>query len=375
MASATHPFVSTYKTPPLTLVRGEGHRVCDADGRWYLDAATGIAVQALGYNHPRVTSAIQAQLAGISHTSNLYTVPVVQQLAGLLSQTFDGGAIFFTNSGVEANEAAVKLMRKAAFRQGASHKTEILVLEGAFHGRTMLGITMTPKAAYQEGYHPLVPGIRVVARDRVAEEIGPQTLGVVVEPVQGEGGCVPVPNLAGIRATCDAHGALLMYDEIQCGLGRKGVLRILPRPDLMTLAKAIGGGLPLGALIAIKPELQEVFQPGDHGSTFGGNPVSCAAGKAVLEVILEQRLWENCALLGARLSAGLRETGVTVTGAGLMVAAHLGRPSGPVMEAMRARGVLTVGAGNEGVRFLPPFTITAGEVDQIVEAFAQSLSA
>lgn len=373
MPSARHPFLHTYKQPALTLVRGQGHRVQDDTGKWYLDAATGIAVQALGYDHPRVTAAIQAQLGRISHTSNLYTVPVVSELAALLSQTFDDGAVFFSNSGVEANEAAVKLIRKWAWRRGLHHKTEILVLDHAFHGRTLLALAMTPKPAYQEGYGPLVPGFRVVSPDRVAEEVRPETLAVFLEPVQGEGGCLPVPDLAGIRAACDAHGALLAYDEIQCGLGRKGVLRVEPRPDVVTMAKAIGGGLPLGVMMALKPELQEVFQPGDHGSTFGGNPISCAAGKAVLEVILEQRLWENCAAMGARLRAGLEGTGVSVTGAGLLMAAHLGRPNGPVLDGMRERGVLAVASGAEGVRFLPPFTITAGEIDQLVEVFAASL--
>ncbi len=375
MSSASHPFLHTYRRYPLTLVRGEGHRVQDDAGRWYLDACTGIAVQALGHNHPRVTRAIQDQLSRISHTSNLFSVPVVQELAALVSRTFDDGAVFFTNSGVEANEAAVKLVRKHWWRQGRPDKDEILVLDNAFHGRTLLGITMTPKAPYQEGFGPLVPGIRAVPVDTAAAHIGPRTAAIVLEPVQGEGGCRPVPHLDAIRAACDREGALLVYDEIQCGLGRKGVLLQQPRPDIVTMAKAIGGGLPLGVMVALRPDVQEGFAPGDHGSTFGGNPVSCAAGKAVLEVLLEQRLWANCAAMGDRLMAGLRAAGAPeVTGKGLLVAARCGRENGPVLAALRARGVLTASSGADGIRFLPPFTITAGEIDELVEAFAGALA-
>jgi len=375
MTSPTHPFFNTYGQRPLTLVRGEGLRVQDDQGRWYLDACTGIAVLALGHRHPAVVAAVQAQLDALWHASNLYGVPVQSSFAELLSDTFHGGAVFLCNSGAEANEAAIKLARKFWWRQGQPERVEILTAEHAFHGRTLMGLALTPKPAYRRGFGPLPGGVRSLPVADLAAAVSDRTAAVLIEPVQGEGGCRPVSELAAIRAACDATGALLITDEIQCGLGRTGQLHGAVRPDAVTLAKALGGGLPLGALVATRPDLHGVFQPGDHGSTFGGNPVACAAGHATLRTILDDNLADNCATQGQRLRAGLEGLGLRVTGEGLMLAAHLGRPAGPTMAALRDAGVLACPSGAEGVRFLPPFTIDSSATDEVVAAMAVAVEA
>ena len=368
-------FLNTYARYPLELVRGEGVRVQDATGRWYLDGIAGIAVMALGYGHPRVLAAVHRQVERLMHTSNLYHIDVQRQFMELLSDTYadeTGPAhVFFSNSGVEANEGAVKLARKWHYRRGAP-RAEILTADHAFHGRTLLALAMTPKPKYQEGYAPLVPEVRTFPAEDLPGVISAATAAVVIEPVQGEGGCLPIPNLAEIRAACDATGALLIYDEIQCGLGRSGALTHAPAPDVRTLAKALGGGLPLGAVLA-SGRVASAFQPGDHGSTFGGNPVSCAAGLATLETILSDDLPARCALLGARLRAGLEATGATVTGEGLILGAVVEAPAAEIVTRMRERGVLALTAGTNAVRFLPPFVMSEGDIDQIIDAYAGAI--
>lgn len=373
MTNPSHPFLHTYGIRPLTLVRGEGLRVQDDAGKWYLDACTGIAVMALGHGHPRVLAAVREQVDQLLHVSNLYHVPVQQRFAARLSATFHDAAVFLCNSGTEANEGSVKLARKYHWRRGDTERVEILTVDNAFHGRTLLGLAMTPKDKYRTGFGPMPGGVRSVPVPALPDAISERTAAVVVEPVQGEGGCVPVGNLPEIRAACDAHGALLVSDEIQCGLGRTGSLHAPVRADIVALAKALGGGFPLGAVVAVNPALHDAFQPGDHGSTFGGNPVACAAADATLETILDEDLPANCAAMGARLKAGLEGLGLRVTGQGLMLAAHLGRDAKPVMEALREHGVLACPAGAEGVRFLPPFTIDAAAVDELVAAMAASI--
>jgi len=351
-------FLNTYRRFPLNIVRGQGSRVMDDRGRWYLDAFTGIGVMALGHAHPEITAAIHAQVDALLHVSNLCHVPVQTGLAWRLGHMY-GGKVFLCNSGTEAVETAVKLARKATGRE------EVLCATGGFHGRTYMALACTGR--YQKGFGPMPSGVRHVSAEHLKHSVSETTACVLVEPVQGEGGCVPVA-LQGLRAACEAVGALLIYDEVQCGLGRTGVLHHDPAPHLRTLAKALGGGLPLGAVISeVDP-----FEPGDHGSTFGGNPVSCAAACATLEVIERDRLWERCRVLGLRLKLGLEELGLSVSGRGLMLAAHLGEPSGPVLESLRERGVLTCAAGAEAIRFLPPFTATEDEIDEMVEALRKS---
>jgi acetylornithine/N-succinyldiaminopimelate aminotransferase len=365
-------FLETYARP-VALVRGEGCRVQGEDGRWYLDGLAGIAVMALGHGHPAVLAAVHTQADQLLHASNLFHVPVQRRFAALLSDSLGGGPVFLCNSGAEANEAAVKLARKHHWRRG-DPRAEILTLEGGFHGRTLLTLSMTPRPKYQEGFGPLAPEVRSLSAEALPGAISERTAAVVVEPVQGEGGCVEVEILPALREACDAAGALLIYDEIQCGLGRTGTWRQDPAPDAVTLAKALGGGLPLGALV-VSPALAGAFQPGDHGSTFGGNPLACAAGEATLRTILDEDLPARCAKQGARLRAALEATGARVTGRGLMLAAHLEGPAGPVIDGMRARGVLTCPAGPQAVRFLPPYVISDEEIDELAAAFAGAVEA
>ncbi len=373
------PFLDTYARVPLTLIRGEGRRVQDDTGRWYLDAIGGIAVLALGQDHPKVKAAIHAQVDQLLHTSNLYRVPTPVKFAEKLVQMLDAVGVFLTNSGVEANEAAVKLVRKYHWRAAGSPpdgfcpRREIIVLENAFHGRTMMALAMTPREAYQAGYRPLPEGVRVVPADAVAEAISENTAAVFLEPVQGEGGCREIPHLDQIRAACDRHGALLVFDEIQCGLGRTGEIIHHPRPDIITMAKAIGGGLPLGACVVVSPKLAHTFAHGDHGSTFGGNPVACAAGLATLEVIESENLVQRCQELGERLKSGLEQAGAQVSGRGLIRGARNGMPPGPIVAEMRNLGVLVASAGPEAVRFLPAFTSTEEEIDEMVAAYAAAV--
>jgi len=368
----TSPFLNTYARYPLTLVRGEGHRVQDSEGRWYLDAICGIAVSALGHAHPEVTAAIHAQVDQLLHVSNLYHVPVQQAFAARLGEVY-GGRLFLSNSGTEANETAIKLARKHHWLRD-DPRAEIITLENGFHGRTYMALSMTPRDKYKQGFGPMAPRVRSLPHAEAVAAISAETAAVVVEPVQGEGGCHVVDILPQLREACDATGALLIYDEIQCGLGRSGELLHDPRPDITCLAKALGGGLPLGATIA-QPAVASAFSPGDHGSTFGGNPVACAAGLATLEIILRDDLPARCAALGLRLAAGLEAAGAAVSGAGLMRAARAGTPAGPLIDAMRERGVLVCPAGPDAVRFLPAFTSTEDEIDEMVAAYAAALGA
>lgn len=370
--TAASPFLDTYARYPLTLVRGEGARVQDHEGRWYLDAICGIAVTSLGHGHPEVKAAVHAQVDQLMHTSNLYHVPVQQQLAAKLREVY-GGDLFLCNSGAEANETAAKLARKYHWKRGAP-RAEILTVENGFHGRTYMALSMTPRDKYKQGFGPMVPGPCSVPLAALVDAISTETAAVFIEPIQGEGGCLVIDCLDEIRAACDAAGALLVYDEIQCGLGRSGELIHQPRPDITCLAKALGGGLPLGATVA-RPEVASAFSPGDHGSTFGGNPVACAAGLATLEVILRDDLPARCKTLGAHLRARLEASGAEVTGAGLILAARAGRPAGPIIDAMRERGVLCCPAGPDAVRFLPAFTSTLDELDEMAAAYAESVAA
>lgn len=375
------PFLDTYARYPLTLVKGEGNRVLDDQGRWYLDAIGGIAVLALGHGHPRVKAAVHAQVDELMHTSNLYRVPVQTALAQALVDLYQARGVFLCNSGTEANEGAIKLIRKHHWRlagspeSGVAPRTEVLVLPSAFHGRTLMSLAMTPKPAYQQGYLPLPGPVRALPADELPAAVSEQTAAVFVEPVQGEGGCRALTDaqLRAIRAACDRTGALLVYDEIQCGLGRTGEIVHHPRPDLITLAKAVGGGLPLGAILVVNPALEGAFTPGDHGTTFGGNPVACAAGLATIQTIVEEDLPARCAALGDRLTAQLEAAGFTVRGRGLIRAAVPQGPSpGEVVARMRARGVLVCPAGVDSVRFLPPFTSTEAEIDELAQAFVES---
>jgi predicted acetylornithine/succinylornithine family transaminase len=360
--------VPTYARLPVEFVRGEGCRLWDEDGNEYLDFLSGVSVVNAGHCHPRVVEAVRDQAGRLMHVSNLFYTAPAMRLAERLSQRSLGGKVFFTNSGAEAVEAAIKLTRKR--RPGG----DVVVVHGAFHGRTYGALSATPQESKQAPFAPLVPGFVAVAPDpdAVRAAVSDRTAAVLIEPVQGETGVHVLPDelLAAAREACDEHGAALVFDEIQCGMGRTGTLWAFEqtgvRPDAMTLAKGLGGGLPIGALVT-SPELADVLQTGDHGSTFAGGPVICAAALAALEVIDDSALLTRVRELGERLAEGLAGLpGVSeVRGRGLMRAVEL--PAGGAPELVR-RGLIEQrlvlnATGPTTVRFLPPLVVREAEID------------
>ncbi|MDP9385748.1 MAG: aminotransferase class III-fold pyridoxal phosphate-dependent enzyme, partial [Actinomycetota bacterium] len=304
--SSRAALMPNYARHDVEFVRGEGVRLWDAEGAEYLDFLSGISVCNVGHCHPRVVAAVQEQVSRLMHVSNLFWTEPMARLAERLAASSLGGKVYFANSGAEANEAALKLARKA--RPGGT----FVVAHGGFHGRTYGALSATPQESKQAPFAPLVPGFRAVAAEGLAEAVDGGTAAVVLEPIQGESGVHPVPPevLRAVRAACDEHGALLILDEVQTGMGRTGTLWAYEqtgvRPDLMTVAKALGGGLPIGALIA-GPAHADVFAPGDHGSTFAGGPVAAAAAHAVLDVLVAPGFLERVRAMGELLAEGLRE--------------------------------------------------------------------
>jgi acetylornithine aminotransferase len=378
VSHARSALLPTYARADLTIVEGDGCRVRDADGRWYLDLVAGIAVVALGHRHPTVTAAAHAQLDRLWHASNLYWTEPMLRLAGLLSDRVGGAQAFFCNSGAEANEAALKVARKGTGR------TRVVALEGGFHGRTYGALSVTGQPAKWEGFGPLVPGVSF-ARPNDVESLeravspGGDLAAILVEPVLGEGGVVPLePAFAQAAAELARElGALLVADEVQAGLGRTGTFLASEElgiaPDLVTLSKGLGNGLPIGALL-VRSGRADAIGPGDHGSTFGGNPVAAAAACAVVEAI-DEPLLAHVAVVGQRLRAGLeRLPGVReVRGRGLLLGAVLDRPVGPVVDACRERGVLVLSAGPDVLRLTPPLVLSAAEADEGLAVIAEAL--
>ncbi len=387
--------MNTYLRPPMVLVRGQGTRVWDAEGKEYLDFVSGISVNNLGHCHPRIVAAVREQAGLLLHASNLYHNRPQAELARRLAELSIGGRVFFCNSGAEAVEAAIKLARRLWWRRRegkgeareAADVPRVLVFEGAFHGRTLAALAATGR--YLDGFAPLPPGfVRVPFNDLAAAEeaLDGTFCAVLVEPVQGEGGVIPAEAgfLAGLRRLCDRTGALLIFDEIQTGLGRTGRLFAYQHygvvPDVLTLAKALGGGLPLGAVVAAG-EAADAFRPGDHGSTFGGNPVACAAALAALDVLLEEDLPARAAALGDLLLGRLRELAARhpvvreVRGLGLMAGLELAVPARPLVETARQAGLLVNCTAERVVRLLPPLIITAEDVERAVAVLDAALAA
>jgi acetylornithine aminotransferase len=363
--AAANALLPAYARNDVTFVSGEGAWLTDADGRRYLDLLAGIAVVSLGHRHPAPLAAAHAQLDALWHTSNLYSTEPMLRLAALLSDRFGGARAFFCNSGTEAVEAALKWARKATGRP------VVVALESSFHGRTHGALAATGQPAKRAPFEPLAPAVRFAALNdagSLAAAVGPDTGAILIEPVQGEGGihAASPEFLAAARALADEHGALLVLDEVQCGTGRTGTFfafeQLGVRPDAVTLAKALANGLPIGALL-VADGAPQGLEPGDHGSTFGGNPVACAAAAAVVET-LDEPLLAAVVAHGARLAAGLaRLPGVTeVRGRGLMLGAQLDRPAGQVAAAALEAGLVVGTAGEDVLRLTPPLTITADEV-------------
>ena len=383
--------MQTYGRTPLRLVRGRGSMVEDVDGKRYLDFLSGISVTNLGHCHPEVVAAITQQAALLGHTSNLYLTRPQAELARALVEVSFPGRVFFCNSGAEATEAALKLCRKAAWRRaraaGGAAATEVVSFSHSFHGRTYGALAVT--RGYQEGFGPMLAGFRELPWNDVAAagSIGPETAGVIVEPIQGEGGVQPAAPefLRALRAACDRHGACLIFDEIQCGLGRSGRMFAFQhygvRPDVVTLGKALGGGLPMGAVVAAGPWAESLGR-GDHASTFGGNPIVAAAALASLEVLRRDDLPGQALRKGEQLRAGLRQAlgdhplVREVRGVGLMTGVELVSVAvGPaVVDACRERGLLINCTAQTVLRLLPPLTVGTAELRRAVEVVAAALA-
>jgi acetylornithine/N-succinyldiaminopimelate aminotransferase len=375
----------TYARAPVEFVRGQGARLWDADDREYLDFFSGLSVHNAGHCHPRIVDAIADQAARLGGVSNLYYTEPGMRLAERLSKSSLGGKVFLCNSGLEANECAIKLARKRAHRRGIT-EPEIVVLDGAFHGRSVGTLAATPRLAREDLFGPLPAGFVAVPRDdpdALRDAVGERTAAVMVEPIQGEAGVFPIGEevLVAARAACDDAGALLVLDEIQTGMGRTGSLwayeQLAMRPDVMTAAKALGGGLPVGACVAA-PEFSDVFEAGDHGSTFAGAPVASAAALAALDVIGDPDLLRRARELGARFSMGLGDLdGVAeVRGRGLMVGATLTEGLDAKQVAGRAleAGLVINVPGPGMLRFLPPLVIGDDDVDASLNVMRDVLS-
>jgi acetylornithine/N-succinyldiaminopimelate aminotransferase len=377
----TSPLMNTYGRLPIALARGRGVRVWDTDGREYLDALGGIAVNTLGHGHPKLVPALQEQVATLIHTSNYYRVPLQEQLAAKLVQISGLTNVFFCNSGLEANEGALKIARKFGHDQGIT-RPEIVVYEKAFHGRSIATLSATGNAKVQAGFGPLVEGfVRVPLNDVAAiEQVGKTNRNVVavfLEVIQGEGGVNPatIDYLRAVRRVCDEHGWLLMLDEVQCGLGRTGKWFAHQwagiQPDVMPLAKGLGSGVPVGAIVC-GPKAADVLGPGNHGTTFGGNPLAMRAGVETLRIMEEDGLLANAATVGAQLKADLqRELAgvagvVEVRGQGLMLGIELDRPCGDLLRQACEAGLLISVTAERVIRLVPSLILSAADAREIV---------
>lgn len=370
--------IPSYARLPVEFVRGEGTRLWDAEGNEYLDFLCGISVTSLGHCHPRVVEAVRDQVGRLMHVSNLFYTEPAMRLAARLSESSLGGKVYFCNSGAEANEAAIKLARKA--KPGG----DIIVAYGAFHGRTYGALSATPQESKQAPFAPLVPGFKAIAPESAALEavVDERTAAVLLEPIQGESGINVLPNefLRVARRMCDEHGAMLVFDEIQCGMGRTGTVWAYEQtgtvPDAITSAKALGGGLPIGALVTV-PAFGEILQPGDHGSTFAGGPVLAAAALAALEETCSEDLLNGVRKRGASLADGLARLPhvVAVRGRGLMLACELDVSAQAVMRhALLDERLIVNATGPATLRLLPPLTVSDEEIEDALARLAGSLA-
>ncbi|MGB4089831.1 MAG: acetylornithine transaminase [Smithellaceae bacterium] len=380
-ALADENIMHTYRRFPVVLARGKGQKVWDVNGKEYLDFVAGIAVCNLGHSHPGVIDALKKQLEKLTHVSNLYYTEPQARLAKLLVDNSFADKVFFCNSGAEANEAAIKLARKYAHENLGADKFELITMKDSFHGRTMATITATGQEKFQFGFTPLLEGFTYVPfNDLKALEkaVNEKTCGVMVEPIQGEGG-VNIPDaryLKEVRSLCDEHKILLIVDEVQTGIGRTGKLFAYEHagiePDIMTLAKALGNGFPVGAMLATD-KIAESFAPGNHASTFGGNPLAMAAALATLEIMLQEGILDNCRKTGDYFLKELKKLEKkhalinNVRGKGLMLAVTLNMEAAEIVRECMQKGLLINSTGGKTLRFVPPLIITNKDVDQAVD--------
>ena len=377
MNAANSTLYQTFARAKLRFVKGEGVWLIDEKGNRYLDFAAGIAVNSLGHSHPKLVEALKSQAENLWHVSNLYEVPGQEELADRLTAASFADKVFFTNSGAEALECAIKTARRYHFVSGHPEKYRIITMEGAFHGRTLATIAAGGQAKYLEGFGPKVDGFDQVSFgdfEAVKAAINENTAGILVEPVQGEGGIRPleVETLRALRQICDDNGLLLIFDEVQCGSGRTGKLFAHEwagiEPDILAVAKGIGGGFPLGACLATD-EAAKGMTPGTHGTTYGGNPLAMAVGNAVMEVITEPAFLEHVRDVSLQFKQGLAaivdrypDVFSEVRGLGLLCGLKCTVPNVEVMNRLRDHNILTVVAGDNALRLLPPLTVTAEEV-------------
>jgi acetylornithine/N-succinyldiaminopimelate aminotransferase len=375
----------TYARYPVLLVRGKGTRVWDLEGEEYLDFVSGLAVCNLGHSHPRVVKTIQDQAEKLIHVSNFYYIEPQIQLASLLCKNSFADKVFFCNSGAEANEGAFKLARKFSNETIGKDRYEIITMERSFHGRTLATLTATGQEKFHKGYEPLMPGFKYVPFNdirAVKNAIDPKTCAVMVEPIQGEGGvnCPSEGYLKALREICDEKRLLLIFDEVQVGMGRTGKLFAYEHegvePDMLTLAKSLAGGVPIGALL-IRKGVANSFEPGDHASTFGGNPLATAAGVAALTTILEEGMLENCQKMGDYFLSKLGEIKnrfpfvKEVRGRGLILGIELKIDGGSFVKEMLKKKILINCTMGNVLRFLPPLIVTKEEIDWVVKALEE----
>jgi predicted acetylornithine/succinylornithine family transaminase len=376
--------MNTYARFPLAPVKGEGCYFWDADGKKYLDFLSGIAVSALGHCHPALVQTIQQQAASLWHTSNLYWIPQQNELAGKLTALSGLGKAFFCNSGTEANEAAIKLVRKYFYRKG-ENRYEIIAFNHSFHGRTLAALTATAQPKYQEGFAPLVEGfVYAEFNDLPSVErlINERTAAILIEPVQGEGGVFPAeaPFLQGVKKLAEQHGLLLVFDEVQCGVSRSGTFfayeQLGVKPDIVTLAKALAGGAPIGAMLA-SDEAASGFMPGDHAATFGGNPLVTAVACTLVDIVSAPAFLAQVQASGQLLRdklKGLKDDRIVdIRGCGLMIGIEFDREVRQLVESLLEQGFVAGMAGAKVLRLVPPLIIGPAEIDQAMAYIAQGL--
>ena len=382
--SAEQYLMGTYARQPISIVRGRGTKVYDLEGREYVDFVGGIAVNLLGHGHPDLVLAVQKQAAQLIHTSNLYYTEPQVRLAQMLVDHSFADQVFFCNSGAEANEAAIKLARRYSHDKYGAGRFEIITMKQSFHGRTMATLTATGQEKVQKGYEPLLPGFSYVPFNHLAElqqAVTDKTAAIMLEPIQGEGGVHVASReyLKAVRELCTQRDILLIFDEVQTGMGRTGTLfayeQMNVQPDIMTLAKGLGGGVPIGACLATAP-VAKTFGPGSHASTFGGNPLACAAALAVFRVLLDGRVLDQARRMGEYLSKGLSECKDRhhlvrdVRGLGLLQGMEVEMDAKTVVGDCLKRGFLVNAAGEHVLRFIPPLIITQPEVDRLLEVLS-----
>jgi acetylornithine/N-succinyldiaminopimelate aminotransferase len=386
-----YPLMSTYSRFPLTIVKGKGSYVWDEDGHQYLDYTSGIATCNLGHVPDVVKEKVEEQLQTLWHCSNLYHIPVQERLARLLVEHSSGDQVFFCNSGAEANEAAIKLARRYAQKVKGTDEYEVVTFTQSFHGRTLAALSATGQEKLQTGFYPLLPGFRYLPFNdshALSQLVSEKTCAVLLELVQGEGGVVPADPawIKQVADLCKEHDLLLMVDEIQTGMGRTGTLFAYEQygiePDVISIAKGLGSGFPIGAIIA-NEKCAKAFDPGSHGSTFGGNPLAASAGLATVEHLVNTNVIKDAAEIGSYLETqlqGLKESFDQIDGIrgkGLLQGIVVKEKAGKVVEKAREHNVLLLTAGPDVVRILPPLTTTATEIDQLIEVlkliFQQSL--